>query len=475
MATESGNIIPRLGWLRAAGCRLQGGLFASVDIASVAVFRILFGALMLVATLRFFAHGWIAEYFLTPKHFFPYFGLDWIRPWPGIGMYLHFAVMGACAAAVMVGWYYRVAIVLFGLLFSYAHLIDRTNYLNHYYLVMCLSGLMAFLPLNRWASLDTLRQPSLRSNWVPAWVLWALRGQIAVVYFFGGVAKLKSDWLIEAEPLRTWLMANTDFPVMGALFQYGVTAHVMSIAGAVFDLTIVPLLLWPRSRWFAYGAVVFFHLVTARLFQLGMFPWIMVASSLLFLPSDWPRRVMAVFDGRRNVGAIHESPLRLTMPSHSIVVMALSVYFAFQVLMPLRHWLYPGDVYWTEQGFRFSWNVMLMEKNGSADFHVTEPSTGKHWDVSSTQYLTRYQAKMMASQPDMIVDFAQLVARDFAQRGVRDPLVTVDAFASLNGRRMARLVDPTVDLAQQRDGLLPKSWILPSPRAPQALRPIASR
>jgi hypothetical protein len=143
--------------------------------------------------------------------------------------------------------------------------------------------------------------------------------------------------------------------------------------------------------------------------------------------------------------------------------------------MPLRHWLYPGDVYWTEQGFRFSWNVMLMEKNGSADFHVTEPSTGKHWDVSSTQYLTRYQAKMMASQPDMIVDFAQLVARDFAQRGVRDPLVTVDAFASLNGRRMARLVDPTVDLAQQRDGLLPKSWILPSPRAPQALRPIASR
>jgi hypothetical protein len=118
---------------------------------------------------------------------------------------------------------------------------------------------------------------------------------------------------------------------------------------------------------------------------------------------------------------------------------------------------------------------MLMEKNGNADFHVMEPSTGKRWDVSPTQYLTRYQAKMMASQPDMIVDFAQIVARDFVRRGAREPQVTVDAFASLNGRRAARLIDATVDLAQQRDGLLPKSWILPSPRAPETLRPIASR
>jgi hypothetical protein len=143
--------------------------------------------------------------------------------------------------------------------------------------------------------------------------------------------------------------------------------------------------------------------------------------------------------------------------------------------MPLRHWAYPGDVYWTEQGFRFSWNVMLMEKNGSTDFHVTEPHSGRHWAVSPTQYLTRYQAKMMASQPDMIVDFAQIVARDFEQRGIREPQVTVDAFASLNGRTMARLVDPTVDLARQRDTLLPKPWILPSPRALQGQALLATR
>lgn len=454
------------------GFRLRGSLFAPVDVASVAAFRVLFGALMLVAVSRFFAHDWIAEYFLTPEYFFPYFGLEWVRPWPGVGMYLHFAAMGLCAALVMLGLFYRVAIVCFGLLFAYAHLIDRTNYLNHYYLVMCLCALMAFLPLNRWGSLDALRRPALRSDCVPGWVLWTLRAQIAVVYFFGGIAKLKSDWLIDAQPLTTWLAANTDFPVIGGLFQYGVTAHAMSIAGAAFDLTIVPLLLWRRSRWFAYGAVVVFHLVTARLFQLGLFPWIMMGSSLLFLPSDWPRRVLQASGQRSALCPLPRSP---KSEVRSLPLWALAAYFGFQVLMPLRHWLYPGDVLWTEQGFRFSWNVMLMEKNGSADFHVTEPSTGKHWDVSPTQYLTRYQAKMMASQPDMIVDFAQIVARDFRRRGVREPQVTVDAFASLNGRCAARLIDPAVDLAARRDGLAPKSWILPSPREPSEGSLIATR
>jgi hypothetical protein len=253
---------------------------------------------------------------------------------------------------------------------------------------------------------------------------------------------------------------------------------VTSIAGALFDLTIVPLLLWPRSRWFAYGAVVTFHLVTARLFQLGMFPWIMMGSSLLFLPPEWPRRVMASgfrlqASGQRSV--LYPLPRSPKSEVRSLPLWSLAAYFTIHLLIPLRHWLYPGDVYWTEQGFRFSWNVMLMEKNGSTDFHVLEPSTGKHWDVSPTQYLTRYQAKMMASQPDMIVDFAQIVARDFEGRGVLQPRITVDAFTSLNGRPMARLVDPTVDLAQQRDGLLPKSWILPSPRSHEQSPLMASR
>jgi hypothetical protein len=323
--------------------------------------------------------------------------------------------------------------------------------------------------------------------------VWALRAQIGLVYVFGGIAKLKPDWLIDAQPMQIWLSANTDVPLLGGLFAAPWMAYAMSWAGAAYDLSIVPLLLWRRTRPVAFAAVVVFHLVTMRLFQLGLFPWIMMASSLVFLPPDWPRRawarIAARLPGRRDrtaappasvpaaavpAAAAPAAPAAPSPARRRLVLALLGAYFAFHVAMPLRHLLYPGDVLWTEQGFRFSWNVMLMEKDGSVDAQVVEPSTGRRWIVPPTAYLTRYQAKMMSSQPDMILAFAHIVAAEFRARGVRDPEVRVDAVASLNGHRRARLVDPTVDLAREVDGLQPKPWILPR-RSGEDARPVSAQ
>ncbi len=426
--------------------------FTPVDTASGAVFRIVFGLLMLIATLRFFAHGWISEYYEMPQHFFSYYGFGRVKPWPEPGMYIHFGAMAVLAVMIAVGLYYRVAVVLFGLLFGYAHLIDQTNYLNHYYLVICLCGLMAFLPLNATWSLDARRDPNLRSSTIPSWVVWALRAQIGLVYIFGGIAKLKYSWLVDAMPLKIWLPSNTDFPIIGPWLGQEWTAYAFSWAGLAFDLSIVPLLLWPRTRRYAYFLVIGFHLMTVKLFTLGMFPWIMMASSLIFLPPSWPRRFVAS-------RITEECPRPARRPR--LILGALGVYFAFHVVMPFRHVLYPGDVCWTEQGFRFSWNVMVMEKTGSVEFHVVEPSTGRRWDVVPTNYLTRYQTKMMSTQPDHILQLAHIVADDYRAKGVIDPEVRVDAFASLNGKPRQRLIDPSVDLARETDSLAPKSWIFP--------------
>jgi hypothetical protein len=428
-------------------------LFRPVDASSVAVFRAIFGALMFVAVVRFFANGWIAEYYLEPSHFLHYYGFEWVRPWPGAGMYVHFALMGLFSLGIAFGLYYRFSVVAFGVLFAYAHLIDKSNYLNHYYLVICLCALMAFLPLDRTLSLDA-RRKGLSVDSVPAWVLYALRAQIGVVYVFGGVAKLDADWLFDAQPLGIWLSANDDFPLVGALFRERWAAYAMSWGGMLFDLSVVPLLLWRRSRPFAYGAIVVFHLVTARLFHLGMFPWIMMGSSLLFLPADWPRRLLSRWR------AVAPAAMPATPKPSALVPVALAIWFGFHALMPFRHHLYPGDAGWNEEGFRFAWNVMLMEKDGSVEYRVTEPSSGREWLVPPTDYLTRYQAKQMASQPDMILELAHVIERDFRARGIRDPEVRADAFASLNGRPLARLVDPEIDLAREEDGFGPKRWIL---------------
>lgn len=450
------------------GRKIQRALSAPVDSASVEVFRVLFGLAMLMAVLRFFAHGWIAEYFLQPRHFFSYYGFEWVRPWPGVGMYVHFAAMGVLAAAIAAGVFHRWSTLLFTLLFAYAHLIDKTNYLNHYYLLICLGFLLACLPLGRTFSLAA-RGGAPGPAHLPAWMLYALRAQFGLVYFFGGIAKLKGDWLLDAQPLHIWLAANTDFPVLGPWLDQPWVAHVASIAGALYDLSIVPLLLWRRTRWPAYAAVVLFHVITARLFQLGMFPWIMILGSLLFLPADWPRTLLAKLRGR--VPAPVAPAVSPTAARGTLLL--LTAYFAFHLLMPLRHLLYPGDVCWTEQGFRFSWNVMLMEKTGSVDFRVVDPATGKRWVVAPTEYLTRYQTKMMAPQPDMVLQMSHIIADDFRARGVSAPQVFADAYASLNGRRAARLIEPTVDLAQEADGLRPKPWILPLPSTVSAPSAVA--
>jgi len=434
---------------------IRARLHPPVDAASLAVFRMLFGALMLVAVIRFFAHSWIADYYATPEHFFTYNGFSWVRPWPGIGMYLHFGAMGVLAICIALGLYYRASVALFGLLFAYAHLIDKTNYLNHYYLVICLCFVMTLLPLHATWSLDARRDPRVRSSTVPAWVLWVVRAQIALVYVFGGIAKLKADWLFDAQPMSIWLSANTEFPLIGSYFDERWVAFAFSYAGLLFDLTIVPLLLWRRSRPFAYVAVVVFHVTTMRLFNLGMFPWIMMACSLVFLPASWPRRT-----------PVAPTPSEQPMLRAPRLAWLLGAYFAVQLVLPLRHLAYPGDVCWTEEGFRLSWNVMVMEKTGSVDFRVTEPATGKQWIVSPHDYLTRYQTKMMSTQPDMILELAHWIADDFTRRGIRDPEVRADAFASLNGRQRARLVDPTIDLARRTRGLAPYTWVLPMTESP---------
>jgi len=371
--------------------------FDRVDGAGLAAFRAAFGVLLLVLVGRYFLNGWIDAQFYEPALFFPWPGLEWVRPWPWPRMHVHFAALGTLAAALTIGFFARWSAFLFGLGFTYVWLIDRTNYLNHYYLISLLCGILAVVPASRT---------------VPRWGLWLLRFQVGLVYFFAGVAKLEPDWLLRGQPLRLWL-AQSGWPPELALF--------FSWAGAAFDLAIPFLLLWRRTRLPAFGLLVVFHAATAVLFPIGLFPWVMVVAALAFFSPDWPRRLF------RRTTAVSPQPAR---PSRAIVT-ALAVYALVQVLVPLRHALYPGDVLWTEEGFRFSWRVMLIEKTADARFFADDVA------VRVEEYLTPVQARQMSTQPDLIRDFARLVSRRLGTP------VRAEVWASLNGRPAARLIDVT--------------------------------
>jgi vitamin K-dependent gamma-carboxylase len=463
---------PRAPDRRASLDRLVELLREPVDIASLVAFRVIFGLMMLVSVVRFWQRGWIEELYIQPAYHFTYWGFEWVRVWPAWGMYVHFAALAVLALCVALGLFYRPSIILFFIGFTYVELIDKATYLNHYYLISVLSFVMIFLPLHRGWSIDALisgrRRADLRAGWAPRWCLWTVRTQIGLVYFFAGVAKLKGDWLWDARPLSIWLATHTDVPVLGPLLAEPWVAYAASWFGAAFDLTIVAWLLWPRTRVVAFAVVVAFHVATAELFYLGMFPWIMIGNALIFFSPSWPRRWLPGLPPANQAGQAAQAAqaVRVAWPRRlapRLGLGLLGLHLLVQTLLPLRHHLYPGDVCWTEEGFRYAWHVMLVEKVGRVVYNVTDPLTARTWLVYPREYLTPMQEKQMSFQPDMILALAHHIARDFAGRGVPAAQVRAEAYVSWNGRPSRLLLDPAADLAAARDGLAPQPWISRAP------------
>lgn len=436
---------------------LAAGLFVPVDGASLACFRAAFGAIMAWEVARYFGHGWIAANYIRPTFHFTYYGFGWMSPWPGDGMYVHFAALGILAVCIMLGLFYRWAAALFFLGFAHVFLIDQAYYLNHFYLIVLLSLLLAVIPAHRVLSLDAARRPEPRASAVPVWALWLLRAQVAIPYFYGGLAKLNADWL-RGEPIRAWLAERTEIPLIGPLLTHEWAPLLFAYGGLLFDLLVVPLLLWRPSRAYAFGAALVFHGLNAILFQIGVFPWLMLAATTLFLPPDWPRHLgLKLGDPPPQASA----QARPQGPSQLVTFVALGTYLAVQALVPLRHLVYPGDVNWTEEGHRFSWHMKLRDKEAEGVFFVKDAPERPWRPVQPREHLSPRQAAKMLATPDMILQYAHHLAALARREGYEAVLVRARVSASLNSRRPQLLVDPSVDLAGQPRTLEAAGWILP--------------
>ena len=431
---------------------LRERLSEPVDIASLVMVRVFFGLIMLWEVVRYFENGWIRKYWLAPDFHFRYFGFDWITPWPGEGMYWHFLGLGFLALLLTFGLFYRVAATLFFIGFSYVFLLEQARYLNHFYLVCLVSFLMAVVPANRAASLDARFGLCRQSDTVPAWCLWILRFQVGVVYFFGGIAKLNADWLA-GEPLRSWLQKRMDYPLIGFLFGQEEVVMTMTYGSVFFDLLIVPLLMWRRTRVAGFAGVLFFNFTNALLFHIGIFPWLAIVLSTVFFAPDWPRRYVVFKENQ----ATQPGGAPLCSPA---ILVFLAAYVSWQLVMPLRHWLYPGNVSWTEEGHLYAWHMKLRSKSGRAKFFVMD-ETGNELEVSPADYMKSWQARKMATRPDMIHQFVHYLGDRLRAEGIKVVSVRVDARVSLNGRQRQHLLDPDANLLREPRSIWPKPWIKP--------------
>lgn len=428
-----------------------------VSIAPLITFRIAFGLLMFGSLVRFWWRGWVTTVYVQPKFHFTYMGFEWVRPLGATGMHLLFGIIALAALCIAAGLLYRIAAVVFFLAFTYVELIDVTTYLNHYYFISLVAFLLIWLPANRACSLDELLQPGIRRRSVPAWCVDLLRFQMGVVYIFAGLAKLNTDWLLTAIPMRIWLPAKTHLPVVGKYLYQPWVAYLFSWFGALYDLFIVFFLLNRRTRPVAYLFVVIFHVATAIFFPgIGMFPYVMIVCSLIFFSGRFHEKLLLF---RRSNALSYAAPYRFAYPQ--LMRVAVGIYIFFQLIIPLRFLLYPGRLFWNEEGYRFSWRVMLMEKSGAAYFTVKDRTSHRSVEVSNAAYLTPLQEKMMSTQPDMILKYAHFLAGEYRKQGWQNPEVYGEVYVALNGQRSRLFIDSTVNLAAQPLSWKHYQWVLP--------------
>ena len=434
--------------------------FKSVDNIGLVLWRIAFGLLIALESFGAIVTGWVREVLMEPVFTFSFIGFEWLQPLPGFGMYFYYGLMGLCGLAVMIGFRYRMSMMLFALLWTGSYLMQKSAYNNHYYLLCLLSWIMVFLPAAKDFSWDALKTNTRRDH-MPFWVLILMIGQVWIVFTYAAVAKIYPDW-IDGRVIALFMEGKKGFPIIGPWLQNELLQKIIIWGGIFFDALIIPGLLWRRTRVGAFILSLLFHLFNSIVFQIGIFPYMSIAFAFLFFSPQTLRQKFSPWLARFGPG-IKPSSQRADFAGAPWIPVLIIGYLAIQIILPLRHHLIQDSVLWTEEGHRISWRMMLRARKGITSFYVMEPGTGVKSVYPVRDLVTQKQLKMLSSHPDFIWQMAQKIKTIEAAKG-REVGVYVRSRISVNGRDYAPFINPDVNLAQEPwSPWRHHSWILPSP------------
>lgn len=438
--------------------RFTHQLFQQRDNSALVLFRIAFGFLLFYHCFHFMYSGKLYENFIQPPFTFTYIGFEFLQPLPGYGMYMYFGLMALLGLMIMAGAWYRLAMAAFAILWTLVYLMQKSNYNNHYYLVLLLSWLMCFMPAHHAYSVDVQRKAVHEKSTCSGWIPFLLMAQTAVIYFYAAISKLNADWLsgkfiaLQFASLQT--RRFTGFFYGNAYFQ-----NLIVDGGFLFDLLIVPLLLWKKTRYYAFILYCLFHLFNSYSFRIGIFPYLSIALGLFFLE---PVKIRQLFFKTKPAMDQTGLPALPASKQRQFLLYGLGIYLLIQVTLPMRSAFYPDYVFWSEEGYRMSWKMMLRTKTGNIHFKVVDPQSGKTWIEDPAKKFTASHAGWIAICPDIGWQYAQRLKKEYADSGY--PGVAVYAIDSvrLNNDAPQLLMDTTVNLAAVKwQRFTHSDWILP--------------
>jgi len=428
-------------------------LFQRVDNSSLIIFRILFGVLITLEAWGAIFTGWIRRTLIEPQFTFNFIGFDFLQPLPGDGMYYYYGLMGLFGALVTIGYKYKWSMSCFTLMWTCTYLMQKSSYNNHYYLLILICIFMLLAPANTYASVDAKLNPAIKKISMPRWVTFFIILQLWVVYSYASIAKFYPDWLDGSVP-ELLMAGKKDYWLVGEILQQKWTHYCIIYFGILFDLLVIPLLLYRKTRLPIFIAAIFFHLFNSYVFRIGIFPYLSLAFCVFFFSAE-------IIHRRFLYKKPFYSKAEVEVPEHKNLLKGIVVvWFAFQILMPIRHWFIKGDVLWTEEGHRMSWRMMLRSKGGHSTYKIVNKTTGEVSYLKKEDYLTKKQIPQVSAKPDVIWQFCQRLKNEYAQKG-EDVAIYVNAQVSVNRKPHQQLIDPNVDMAEASyDYFFHNDWIL---------------
>ena len=427
-------------------------LFKAIDNSPLVVFRIFFGFLVACESFGAILTGWVKRILIDPEVTFSFIGFEWLKPLPGFGMYFYFIAMGVFGLAIMLGYRYRIAIISYTILWAGVYFMQKTAYNNHYYLLLLISFLMIFLPSNSYASLDVRQNRIKEENTMPYWISLLFIIQVAIVYVFASIAKFYPDWL-DGTFTRNLLADSTNVITLKKLFLQKWFYLFIAYMGIIFDLLIVPLLLFKKTRMLALLASLTFHLFNAIFLEIGIFPFFALTFALFFYE---PETIRSVFLRRKT--SIETDNGHSNYYGKKIVYFLIIPYLIIQLLLPLRHHFIEGDVLWTEEGHRLSWRMMLRERNGFIHIRIKDLKTGEESLYDYRKNLTDKQIQNLATKPDFIWQYCQYIKKEFKGKEIA---IFIDCKNSINRKEYKILIDPKFDMAKAKwDYFMHNEWLL---------------
>lgn len=418
-------------------------LFKKIDNSSLIVFRIFFGIIFFAEAVGALALKWVDNNFVNTLTNFTFIGFEWLLPLQNETMYVVFGLMALVSVGVMLGYKYRLSIILLTILWSLVYFGQKTSYNNHYYLMWLIALIMCFMPANAYASIDAKKNTSLKKGYMPQWIRMVFIIQVSCVYLFATAAKFYPDWLDGTVTSNMFSSMNNAPSSVQNIFKNKDFQLFIAYMGIAFDGLIVPALLWKRTRWLAIIASLIFHIFNSITLQIGVFPYFALSFSVFFFP---PEQVRNFFFKRKVKQDFKEAT---TADGVKVFRYFFIPYLFVQIILPLRHWFIKGDVLWTEEGHRLSWRMMLRSRGGEATFKVVDKNTNQILKFNNSELLNIKQRSRL-NTPDVIWQMAQKIKIHFLEEGNEVQVFVKQSNVSINGKKAYRLIDPKVDLAAEK-------------------------